>query len=122
VRLSCTDSKLFPSLDLVWAGFNAIMAIVVATDDLSTNTGAQIAVNAGWVVFSGLSGYEKVRDCRAAHDLRATQNNQDDGANAAGLALLPTSVTELPRGPLPSPSPAGLGAGKLVKLAEELEG
>ena len=99
--VGCDDSRLLPSLDLLWAALNAARTIVIATDRSAYSPA--IAVGSASVVVWGYSayvGYGKVSDCRAAQDLRAALNNQNDGADA-GLALLPTSVTELFRGPLP---------------------
>ena len=103
VTLRCTDSLALPSLDVVGAALNAAVVILMALDASYVHRGSNIATSGGALVVLGLStnsGYRKVRECRAAQDLRARQNSQDDGANG-GLAVLPTDLTELPRGPLP---------------------
>jgi hypothetical protein len=68
---TCTDSKVAPTLDVVWGGLLLLNAALVAADsDEYENSGAIIGVDIAWAALSGVSaasGYKKVGECRAAN-------------------------------------------------------
>ena len=72
----CTDSKVLPTLDLVWMGLNAIAVGEVAGDDSYTNRDEIITSGVAWIIISGISaivGQNKVKACREAKDMVAAR-------------------------------------------------
>ena len=60
----CTDSKVLPTLDLVWMGLNAIAVGEIITSGVA------------WIIISGISaivGQNKVKACREAKDMVAAR-------------------------------------------------
>ena len=104
--IPCTDSKLLPALDVVWAGLNAVGIIFYAAADEQdlegVSRGAGIGVSAGQAVVWGIAasqGYKKVRECRAAKELLARRRMQ--GPDELGPQLFPIEPSDPLKGPLP---------------------
>jgi hypothetical protein len=107
---TCTQSKVAPTLDVVWGGLNvlgAVVALATPEDEWDQDSGdraAVVAVGLGWGVVSGLSaysGYRKVDDCRQALEALALRSRSGSPAEASPSADASLS---------PEAGPGGAGA------------
>lgn len=77
ISVRCTESRLLPTLDVVWAGFNAATAILIASDSDRGYRAFNFTYRAAWSILSGFSaksGYETVNRCREAKDMIEVRN------------------------------------------------
>src|SRR5687767_5586014 len=73
VTFECSDSRGWPTFDVIWAGLNGIGAASAAGDDENPDQGQIVAVGLAWLVLSGISagyGFSKVSDCEKAKRAR----------------------------------------------------
>jgi hypothetical protein len=86
----CSDSKAWPTFDLIWAALNGIGAASAAEDETNPDRGQIITVGLVWLAVSGVAsvyGFSKVSECEQAKRAR-------DDRYGRGVA-----------GPAPAPSP-----------------
>ena len=77
ISVRCTESRLLPTLDVVWAGFNAATAILIASNSDANYRAFNFTYRAAWAILSGFSaksGYETVNRCREAKDMIEVRN------------------------------------------------
>ncbi len=81
---TCTESRLLPALDGVWAGLWGVLAAVAASEESSSNSesleqGLTTAVGVGFLVLNGASsitGFRRVNSCRAAQSELARRSQE----------------------------------------------
>ncbi len=89
----CTESKTVPVLDGVWAGLNALGAILALADNETADRGRVVLVGTSWAVVSGgamLWGSQRVDECRAA---KAEVAGREEAARALFMRLQPSTPT-----------------------------
>ena len=81
---TCTESRLLPALDGVWAGLGGVLAAVAASEESTSASGdailgTGIAVGVGFLVLNGASsitGFRRVNSCRAAQSELARRSQE----------------------------------------------
>jgi len=118
---TCTQSKTWPILDVVWGGaaFLSGVSVLAMSDEEFANSGSDGdrvttgVVGLAWGVASGFSarsGFNKVNECRAAYAGLAQRSVGDALQQASDLSTASWRPPQLPPTSFPSPQPRTLPA------------
>ena len=118
---TCTQSKTWPILDVVWGGLVVISGVsflAMSDEEFARNYRSSDRVTTGvvglaWGVASGFSarsGFNKVNECRAAYAGLAQRSVGDALQQASDLSTASWRPPQLPPTSFPSPQPRTLPA------------
>lgn len=118
---TCTQSKTWPILDVVWGGaaFLSGVSVLAMSDEEFANSGSDGdrvttgVVGLAWGVASGFSarsGFSKVNECRAAYAglVQRSVGDADALQQASDLSTASWRPPQLPPTSFPSPQPRTL--------------
>jgi hypothetical protein len=115
-HFTCTETKVGPVIDLIWAALNVTGAAIAISDEAVEDRDQVIAVGLGWGLVSGAAafvGLDKTAKCRKAKRLLVQRQ----------MRMTPISqATENVAGVNVTPSQAALSPGDEIQLLASAHG